>query len=439
MDNSTKSQVEQLLKIIDSSVEKIQFSEQKEDTESLFYLGNWHESIPLFIYRDPILESVDRNVYGVIRSLTSKESATAFPTYDDICKYGNISSHATVARSVAILRLVRWSTQRLVRCPLSGQIRRKVYIMHDQPLELADTIQLDPGYMSYMEDCLTHHHAYVQKVAKLVMNSIQKNINAGKDISENEHHLTRQNESATYWNESSSSYFGFTRDEINTLKNTSSKETEPTSIIEVSNTLENEDRQTSINEVTLTSNFEEHSSSSFLNSPTTTDVAIGKNPPKIKTYQFTPFLQELFSSNEKRLVQMQLATLPDQYRQLVINQLSNRIEHGDKEVSKPISLLSWYCNELKAGRTPLTEYSLSDFSPETDCKKHLPQSRKSELDMEISNIRAEIIHAEKIISMAKASEKQPEIEFWENEKYRLKQKINELRGVYPVPVKKNHG
>jgi len=439
MNENTTSQVEQLLSIIDASVQKLQFSPKEMDAGSLFYMGNWHESIPLFIYRDPILESVDRNVYGVIRSLTSKESATAFPTYDDICKYGNISSHATVSRAVAILRLVRWSTQRLVRCPLSGQIRRKVYIMHDQPLELADTIQLDPGYMSYIEECQSHHHAYVKKVATLVMERIESDINEGKDISQNEHHLSRQNESASFWKESDSSYFGFTREDINKLKTqptsnikeeqTSIIEESPTSIFKEGSALENNDRPTLNNKVRLTSNFEEHSSSSsFLYSPTTTRE-VGQ---KTISYEFTPFLQELFSNNEKRLVAMQLASLPEQYQQLVINQLSNRIQHDKKKVSKPISLLSWYCNELKAGRTPLTEYSLSDYSPENKKTKTTRQSRQSKLDTEISNVRAEIAHAEKIISMAKGSGKNPEIDFWEDERSRLKQKINQLRGMYPV-------
>jgi len=431
MDKSNTSQVEQLLNTIDASVQKLQFSPQGEDVGSLVYMGNWHESIPLFIYRDPILESVDRNVYGVIRSLTSKESATAFPTYDDICKYGNIASHATVSRSVAILRLVRWSTQRLVRCPISGQIRRKVYIMHDQPLELIDTIQLDPGYMTYIEECQSHHHAYVQKVATLVMDTIQRKIDEGKDISENEHYLSRQSESASFWKESNASYFGFSRDSIDKLKNskpTSIIEESPTSIIEAGSTSENEDKPTSNNEVSLTSNFEEHSSSSFLYIPTTTDGDVEKST----SYEFTPFLHELFSSNEKRLIAMQLASLPSDYHQLVINQLSNRIQHDDKKVTKPISLLSWYCNELKAGRTPLTEYSLSDYSPESTDVKASPQTRKSKLDTEISNLRAEIAHAERIIGMSKGSSSEPEVLFWETEKSRLIQKINNLQGMYPV-------
>ena len=444
MDRAKTMQIKQLLNIIDASVQKIQFDGVQGDDGSLFYMGNWHESIPLFIYRDPILESVDRNVYGVIRSLTSKESATAFPTYDDICKYGNIASHATVSRSVAILRLVRWSTQRLVRCPLSGQIRRKVYIMHDQPLELADTIQLDPAYMSYLEECLNHHHSYVKKVANLVMGTIRNGINEGKDISQNEHHLTRQSESASFWNESDNTYFGYTSEDIAKLKGTqpfkaeqtlnikegltSIIEESPTSIFKEGSTPKNEDRLTSNNEASLTSNFEEHSSSSFLNIPTTTS----EHDRKTVSYEFPPFLQEFFTNNEKRLVAMQLASLPNQYQQLVINQLSNRIQHDDKKVSKPISLLSWYCNELKAGRTPLTEYSLSDYSPESTKTKSTRKNRKLELDMEINNIRAEISHADKIIKMANASGKNPELDYWVGEKRQLKQKINELRGMYPV-------
>ena len=53
--------------------------------------------------------------------------------------------------------------------------------MHDQPLDLADTLQLDPGYMCFLNNCLTHHHAYVRKVANLVMKTIQNDMSAGKD------------------------------------------------------------------------------------------------------------------------------------------------------------------------------------------------------------------------------------------------------------------
>jgi len=439
---SRTTQVEHLLNVIDRSVQKLQFSSSKGDDNSLFYLGNWHESIPLFIYRDPILESVDRNVYGVIRSLTSKESATAFPTYDDICKYGNIASHATVSRAVAILRLVRWSTQRLVRCPLSGQIRRKVYIMHDQPLDLADTLQLDPGYMCFLNDCLTHHHAYVRKVAKLVMKTIRQDLSAGKDPSEHEHHLSRQTESASYWIESGSSYFGFSKKNIKALKASNNQVEKPTSI--------NQKGLTSINEVSnsiplspinnppssknevLTSKIEEHSSSSFLINTTThktvknSDISPAEEKPP-SSFHFTAFLKNLFSSNEKHLIEMQLNRVDEKYHQAIINQISNRIQYGEKKVKRPISLLSWYCNELKAGNTPLTEYSLDDYQPENTNPEQPPKNTKNQLEVTMSNLIAELNAIDNFIKSSQQLQDKKMVQHWTDEKEKLVHKYQRLK------------
>ena len=428
------TQIEHLLKVIDSSVQKLQFSSSKGDDNSLFYLGNWHESIPLFIYRDPILESVDRNVYGVIRSLTSKESATAFPTYDDICKYGNIASHATVSRAVAILRLVRWSTQRLVRCPLSGQIRRKVYIMHDQPLDLADTLQLDPSYMCFLNNCLTHHHAYVRKVAKLVMKTIQQEMSVGKDPNEHEHHLSRQTESASYWIESGSSYFGFSKKNIKALKASNDQIEKLTSINEVGISIPlspANNKPSSINEV-LTSKIEAHSSSSFLINTTThkTIKNAGIFPTEEKppsSFQFTLFLKNLFSNNEKHLIEMQLSRVDEKYHQAIINQISNRIQYGEKKVKRPISLLSWYCNELKAGNTPLTEYSLDDYQPENVNQKPPPKNTKNQLQVDMSNLIAELNAIDNFIKSSQQSQDKKMVQHWTNEKEKLLKKHQEIK------------
>ena len=427
----TTAQVEHLLKVIDNSVQKLQFSSsKKDDNNSLFYLGNWHESIPLFIYRDPILESIDRNVYGVIRSLTSKESATAFPTYDDICKYGNIASHATVSRAVAILRLVRWSTQRLVRCPLSGQIRRKVYIMHDQPLELADTLQLDPDYMCFLNDCLTHHHAYVRKVAKLVMKTIRQDLSTGKDPNEHEHHLNRQTESASYWIEPSSSYFGFSKKNINALKSPNI----PTSIIEdstASNISSSTIHPTSKIKESPTSKTEEHSSSFLINTTTNkTDEnleTIKKEKITPPSFQFTPYLQNLFSSNEKHLVQMQLSMVENKYHQAIINQISNRIQYGENKVKRPISLLSWYCNEIKADRSPLTEYSLNDYHPESVTTKQQPKNTKTQIEVAMSNLIAEFNAIENFIKSSQQSQDKKMTQHWTDEKEKLIHKYQRLK------------
>lgn len=81
---------------------------QDNTNEGLLFLGNPHLAFPRLLYEDPILEPVDRNVWAAIKLHASDGQMTAFPTYDELCLRCNVKSKGTIARSLAILRAMRW-------------------------------------------------------------------------------------------------------------------------------------------------------------------------------------------------------------------------------------------------------------------------------------------------------------------------------------------
>ena len=104
----------------------------------LLFLSAWHEAMPALVHLDPVLDPVDSRVFAVLWIWAKQQGrgTTAFPTYDYLLQRCNIQSRATLARSLAILRLTRWITLcRRVRD--RGRNRGNIYALHDEPLPLA--------------------------------------------------------------------------------------------------------------------------------------------------------------------------------------------------------------------------------------------------------------------------------------------------------------
>jgi hypothetical protein len=143
-------------------------SESGPATEALLFLGNWHDSIPRLLWRDPILEAIDVRVWGIIMTCAHAQNATAFPSYDEIARLANVA-RGTVARAMMILRTTRWISVCGRIHDHQGRYRGNIYVLHDEPVSLADTIHLDHGYMQFLHRTTQHKHPRVRKVARAVL------------------------------------------------------------------------------------------------------------------------------------------------------------------------------------------------------------------------------------------------------------------------------
>jgi hypothetical protein len=122
------------------------------DSMGVIYTGNHHHSIPNNLLLDPILNPADKLLWMVMRASISNPQAPGYvPSRDDLCKAMNCSS-PTVSRARAMLRMGRWMTFCMT---VRDDLRRfvgDVYLLHEEPLSLADTLSRDPGYVSFLED-----------------------------------------------------------------------------------------------------------------------------------------------------------------------------------------------------------------------------------------------------------------------------------------------
>lgn len=183
--------------LIQKTIEHAEEEAVDPSANALLFLGNRHASFPALVVQDPILEPVDKLVWMSIRLQADESSSnTAFPSYAYIAKTANVSSTTTIARGIAILRITRWLTLCARVRSASGRFQGNVFALHDEPLPLVDAIYLDDSYMQFLHASVGHHHARVKAVACGVLDTIDEDIQAGRDVCIDEHPMIRRVQAA---------------------------------------------------------------------------------------------------------------------------------------------------------------------------------------------------------------------------------------------------
>jgi hypothetical protein len=169
--------------MIDSSLDALRQGQSGHPpAEALLFIGNWNDALPRLLIYDPILEPVDKIVWAVIRTRADPHRGTSFPSYAMIGRLANVGSEATVSRALTILRVTRWLTHCGRVRDRHGRFRGNVYVLHDEPMPLADTLYLDPIYMAAIHQAASHRHARVALVAAGVLRSLELDIAGGQDV-----------------------------------------------------------------------------------------------------------------------------------------------------------------------------------------------------------------------------------------------------------------
>jgi len=97
--------------LIEATLKRREGDNQQSNTDSMLFLGDRHAPFPARVVQDAVLEPVDKLVWmAIVLKAQAAGSTTIFPTYDTIAKTANVSSTATIARALAILRITRWLT-----------------------------------------------------------------------------------------------------------------------------------------------------------------------------------------------------------------------------------------------------------------------------------------------------------------------------------------
>jgi len=334
--------------LIKATIEHAEEHAAHRSSDTMLFLGNRHASFPTLVIQDPILEPVDKLTWMAIRLQASETGGnTAFPSYAYIAKTANVSSTATISRAIAILRATRWLTLCARVRGTSGRFKGNVFALHDEPLPLVDAIHLDSTYMQFLRESAEHRHARVKAVAQGVINTIDEDIKAGRNICAEEHPITRRMQ-ATGVVEKNKPYrfFAFSAKAMTELSNSSSSKSST-----------NHQGQ-NLNTVNRVQNLHPQNlkvssgSSSYINITTTT-----KNNDQKKfeaTREDDPLLiyPKRLSDNQCELADRYLSIVPAEQRQSVLDELEGRIrseQRGMTPLYDELSFLHSLCNALRNG------------------------------------------------------------------------------------------
>jgi hypothetical protein len=311
--------------------------------DALLFLGNWHHAFPALVVEDPVLEPVDKLVWMVVyRSAHGTGSKAVFPSYADIARRANVSSSSTVSRAIAILRATRWLSLCARSRDANGRFAGNVYALHDEPLPLADALHLDPGYMAFLQDSANHHHARVRRVAAAVSESLDKDIQEGRDVLAPVNPIERRLEAVQAIRQGGDRrYFAFNGDVLASLSNKATGK-------------DRHDRgQYSKTAATDPQNSKSvpRSSSKYKITTTTTQTMYedsAREAVSLEGLVLPPRLKD----NQRALAARYLATISAEQRQSVLDELAGRLEaeqRGAKPVYDELRYLHHLCRQVNQG------------------------------------------------------------------------------------------
>ncbi len=188
--NKPHENFQQILRAIEN------FRNADRSQSGMIYTDNWYDSHPRLLLFDPILTPYDKLIWMTIRTFCSPAlSLAAFPSYNDIQACLHVS-RATVSSSIAKLRVTRWITlvcREQIR-DANGQFSRdgNIYLVHGEPLSLADTLDVDSNYMSYLNDCRQHRNSDTRKISEMILSSIDREMDSDRDLMDEPHPFERR-------------------------------------------------------------------------------------------------------------------------------------------------------------------------------------------------------------------------------------------------------
>ncbi|MDW0618459.1 STY4528 family pathogenicity island replication protein [Mannheimia haemolytica] len=168
-------------KLLEKSKQKNQATEAEKTFQGLLFVGNKHETVPLRLLTDSYLSPRAKVAWQMIKLNAYQFQGTAFPSYDELALWlsdrafqGKSVSRKVVSQTLLLLRLTRWLTLCETVRNERGQVLGNVYVMNDEPLSLADSLQLNGDYLKLLEKSAKHADPLVCAVANAIIDEMLK-------------------------------------------------------------------------------------------------------------------------------------------------------------------------------------------------------------------------------------------------------------------------
>lgn len=138
----------------------------------LLFFGNQHETVPTRLLFDKYLTSRAKIAWQLIKSKAKEFQAGLFPSYEVLAELLSDKSYAgeklsrkLISQTLLLLRLTRWLTLCETARNEHGQVLGNIYLLHDEPMPVIDTIQLNDDYLRLLEKSVKHKDPTVSQVA----------------------------------------------------------------------------------------------------------------------------------------------------------------------------------------------------------------------------------------------------------------------------------
>lgn len=318
--------------------------------DAMLFMGNWHQAFPTQVVRDPVLEPVDKLVWMVVM-LHARETGgrAAFPSYDTLASQTNIASTSTIARAIAILRLTRWLSLCARLRARTGQFQGNVYVLHDEPLPLADALYLDENYMAFTQQSRQHSHARVRKVAHAVLGALTQEIQEGRDPLASVGRLEQRARSTLASRHREQSVDDKKRQGSRRFRDVTDSVLQQLSESPVNPGMPEPRDQNQNSKAVKEQGVEGCSSSILKTTTTTTDKPVALN---VAFDEASLIFPARLSENQKALAQAYVAQLPMPLQQTLLDELSGRLQaesYGAKPLYDELRFLHALCRAAKQG------------------------------------------------------------------------------------------
>ncbi|WP_233141466.1 STY4528 family pathogenicity island replication protein [Aggregatibacter actinomycetemcomitans] len=145
----------------------------------LLFFGNQHETVPTRLLFDPYLTARAKLAWQLIKYKAREFQTGLFPSYDTLGKLLSDKTYADgqlsrklVSQTLLLLRLTRWLTLCETVRNEHGQVMGNVYLLHDEPMPIIDTIQLNSDYLKLLESAVKHNDVTVRNVANHIIENL---------------------------------------------------------------------------------------------------------------------------------------------------------------------------------------------------------------------------------------------------------------------------
>jgi hypothetical protein len=363
------------------------------EPESLVFAGRWRDAIPRALVFDPILDAVAVRVYLFLFTRSQPDHCqTAFPSYQELGQHLRLS-RPTVVRAMHLLRAARWITRVGEIRGTDGRFLTNTYLLHDEPLALAEALRLDGHYMAYLEGLEQHRHPGVQRAAKAILNALYKRFERWGSIDDaptveerlqcqgrghvpgrSDLDLVDLDEFAVNADEDAQAdqatdrvhvfnpvvrrvkKVNSAKIRVKNLNPAQDDRVKKINSVEISK--ENQTVAPSVQKFDSVSAARSSSCSSYIKT-----TATDSNLPRARA---KPDVSHLvfpgqFSHDERHFAALQVKDFDTPVQQALLDELAGQIDekaHSSRPIRNPIKYLAWLCQQMRKGHDPVTSAGL---------------------------------------------------------------------------------